>query len=365
MKEKKRRTQKRGRQRERMRPWLENLLNTDACPGLKWRDKERKVFVIPWKHASGRTWKQIEDPLLFKLYAVHTGKFKEGQEPDPKKWKANFRCALNSLLDVEELKEETHKKGEGAKRVYRFVDDCSSTSKRKSDIEYGSQRKRARCDSSDESSSQETYMSGGELTDDQSMQETCVKAEVKVEVSNQCAQGETDEVVMEEPTDHDYSQRETFQPGIPNLPAFRNPTLQSGGTVTIEERKPLPSQVNYDDLKSLIPGSKIIDGDLDSNSTSSGENMTDEEVVDMVYSMGRSRGEEGFSESESPYGSSPESSPPSELWNYPSYSLLALSDQRQPVRVFPDDEAHVVTETISESRDWNITALGKSNSVWE
>lgn len=45
-------------------------------------------------------------------------------------------------------------------------------------------------------------------------QETSVKAEVKEEVSQQCAADECEDAVMEEPTDHGYSQRETLPPGI-------------------------------------------------------------------------------------------------------------------------------------------------------
>ncbi|KAF7656954.1 hypothetical protein LDENG_00033990, partial [Lucifuga dentata] len=47
----------------------------------------------------------------------HPGKDK----PDPKTWKANFRCALNSLPDICELQEHSRKRGSNAYRVYRML----------------------------------------------------------------------------------------------------------------------------------------------------------------------------------------------------------------------------------------------------
>ena len=40
---------------------------------------------------------------------------------DPKRWKANFRCALNSLPDVKEEKNMSQRKGQDAFKVYRFL----------------------------------------------------------------------------------------------------------------------------------------------------------------------------------------------------------------------------------------------------
>lgn len=44
-------------------------------------------------------------------------------DDDHKRWKANFRCALNSLPDVVELKDLGVKKGNNAFRVYKFLDE--------------------------------------------------------------------------------------------------------------------------------------------------------------------------------------------------------------------------------------------------
>lgn len=49
------------------------------------------------------------------------GKYVHGQITDPKTWKANFRCALNSLPDIEEVKDRSINKGHQAKRVFRML----------------------------------------------------------------------------------------------------------------------------------------------------------------------------------------------------------------------------------------------------
>lgn len=50
------------------------------------------------------------------------GRYKAGEkEPDPKTWKANFRCAMNSLPDIEEVKDQSKNKGSSAVRVYRML----------------------------------------------------------------------------------------------------------------------------------------------------------------------------------------------------------------------------------------------------
>lgn len=41
---------------------------------------------------------------------------------EPKRWKANFRCALNSLSDVREVKQLTQTRGKEPFKVYEFID---------------------------------------------------------------------------------------------------------------------------------------------------------------------------------------------------------------------------------------------------
>lgn len=49
------------------------------------------------------------------------GKYVQGQATDPKTWKANFRCAMNSLPDIEEVKDKSINKGHQAMRVFRML----------------------------------------------------------------------------------------------------------------------------------------------------------------------------------------------------------------------------------------------------
>ncbi|XP_048190011.1 interferon regulatory factor 1 [Perognathus longimembris pacificus] len=108
--------------RMRMRPWLEMQINSNQIPGLIWINKEEKTFQIPWKHAAKHGWDINKDACLFRSWAIHTGRYKAGEkEPDPKTWKANFRCAMNSLPDIEEVKDQSRNKGSSAVRVYRML----------------------------------------------------------------------------------------------------------------------------------------------------------------------------------------------------------------------------------------------------
>ncbi|XP_068596085.1 interferon regulatory factor 2-like [Brachionichthys hirsutus] len=109
-------------ERMRMRPWLEEQINSCQIPGLKWVNQEKRLFQIPWMHAARHGWDLEKDAPLFMRWAIHTGKFQPGVDrPDPKTWKANFRCAMNSLPDIEEVKDKSIKKGTHAFRVYKML----------------------------------------------------------------------------------------------------------------------------------------------------------------------------------------------------------------------------------------------------
>ncbi|NWI35368.1 IRF1 factor, partial [Picathartes gymnocephalus] len=108
--------------RMRMRPWLEMQIDSNQIPGLIWINKDKRIFQIPWKHAAKHGWDMEKDACLFRSWAVHTGVYKEGEkDPDPKTWKANFRCAMNSLPDIEEVKDKSINRGSSAVRVYRML----------------------------------------------------------------------------------------------------------------------------------------------------------------------------------------------------------------------------------------------------
>nr|AUL77360.1 interferon regulatory factor 2 [Oxygymnocypris stewartii] len=117
-------------ERMRMRPWLEEQINSCKVPGLKWVNKEKRIFQIPWMHAARHGWDVEKDAPLFRNWAIHTGKYQPGDKPDPKTWKANFRCAMNSLPDIEEVKDKSIKKGTNAFRVYKMLSASERHSKR-------------------------------------------------------------------------------------------------------------------------------------------------------------------------------------------------------------------------------------------
>nr|XP_016849547.1 PREDICTED: interferon regulatory factor 2 [Anolis carolinensis] len=109
-------------ERMRMRPWLEEQIHSNKIPGLKWLNEEKKIFQIPWMHAARHGWDVEKDAPLFRNWAIHTGKYQPGVDKAyPKTWKAHFRCAMNSLPDIEEVKDKSIKKGNNAFRVYRML----------------------------------------------------------------------------------------------------------------------------------------------------------------------------------------------------------------------------------------------------
>ncbi|KAK3579482.1 hypothetical protein CHS0354_028300 [Potamilus streckersoni] len=108
-------------ERQPMKEWLCVLLNENAIPHqLSWLDKNKQEFRINWRHGSRHGW-SMKDVELYKRWAIHTGRFDENNQ-DTKRWKANFRCALNSLSDVKEQKDSGVKKGANAFKVYKFTD---------------------------------------------------------------------------------------------------------------------------------------------------------------------------------------------------------------------------------------------------
>ncbi|XP_041865138.1 interferon regulatory factor 1b isoform X2 [Melanotaenia boesemani] len=128
--------------RMRMRPWLEMQINSNAISGLTWVDKEKTMFSIPWKHAARHGWELSKDACLFKEWAIHTGKYKEGQTCDPKTWKANFRCAMNSLADIEEVKNRSVNKGHQAVRVFRMLPQTPKCKDKQRKVRETKQRKK-------------------------------------------------------------------------------------------------------------------------------------------------------------------------------------------------------------------------------
>ncbi|XP_062585321.1 uncharacterized protein LOC134246986 [Saccostrea cucullata] len=106
-------------ERQKMRPWLLEHLDSGSIPGLSWQNRTQRIFRISWKHAAHNCFNRTTDSDLFERWAYHTGRHHDGNH---KRWKANFRCALNSLPDVIELRDLGVRKGDNAFKVYKFID---------------------------------------------------------------------------------------------------------------------------------------------------------------------------------------------------------------------------------------------------
>ena len=78
------------------------------------------AFKIPWKHFGKPGVNEERDAKIFREWAKHTGKYKEGDPSDASTWKTRFRCALYKLQDIEELSKLNMLDGDEPYRVYRF-----------------------------------------------------------------------------------------------------------------------------------------------------------------------------------------------------------------------------------------------------
>ncbi|XP_067092032.1 interferon regulatory factor 1a isoform X2 [Osmerus mordax] len=59
--------------RLRLRPWLEQQIQSGRYPGVSWLDQSTGVFQIPWKHAARHGWSIDRDASLFRSWAMYTG----------------------------------------------------------------------------------------------------------------------------------------------------------------------------------------------------------------------------------------------------------------------------------------------------
>lgn len=125
-------------ERLRLRAWIEKEADGGKLPGLEWEDRDKGIFKVSWKHASRQCWSFPKDACVFEGWAIHSGRYRKGYDrPDPRRWKANFRCALNALPDIVELPNQGIARGQDAYKVYQIV--------RKSTKKDGHNKRHSKC----------------------------------------------------------------------------------------------------------------------------------------------------------------------------------------------------------------------------
>ena len=108
--------------RLQLRDWLLTLLERNQTPGLEWLDRKQNIFSISWRHGRKKGWRSETDSQLFKEWAIYKKRYIPGNDSkNAKLWKSRFRCALNALSDVKELKTMSKTHGEDARKIYQFL----------------------------------------------------------------------------------------------------------------------------------------------------------------------------------------------------------------------------------------------------
>ncbi|GFO02525.1 interferon regulatory factor [Plakobranchus ocellatus] len=104
-----------------MSGWLRMLLDNGEEPNIYWSDKRTNTFCIDWLHKSNQNFNRDVHGNIFTRWAEYRHSGSGAVSQDLSFLKANFRCALNSLRDVEQLTPEGAKRGPSAKRTFRFL----------------------------------------------------------------------------------------------------------------------------------------------------------------------------------------------------------------------------------------------------
>ncbi|XP_006835588.1 PREDICTED: interferon regulatory factor 9 [Chrysochloris asiatica] len=111
----------RARCTRKLRNWVVEQVESEKFPGVRWYDKAKTMFQIPWKHAGKQDFREDQDAAFFKAWAIFKGKYKEGDAEGPATWKTRLRCALNKSPEFEEVPENGHMDGAEPYKVYRLL----------------------------------------------------------------------------------------------------------------------------------------------------------------------------------------------------------------------------------------------------
>ncbi|NXO00974.1 IRF4 factor, partial [Rhinopomastus cyanomelas] len=108
----------------RLKEWLIAQIDSGQYPGLRWENRHRTLFRIPWKHAAKQDYRQQQDAALFKAWAIYKGKYHEGTDKaDPSTWKTRLRCALNKSSDFQEVPERSQLDISEPYKVYQIMSE--------------------------------------------------------------------------------------------------------------------------------------------------------------------------------------------------------------------------------------------------
>ncbi|XP_037259105.1 interferon regulatory factor 4-like isoform X1 [Falco biarmicus] len=120
----------------RLKEWLIAQIDSGRYPGLRWENRHRTLFRIPWKHAAKQDYRQQQDAALFKAWAIYKGKYHEGTDKaDPSTWKTRLRCALNKSTDFQEVPERSQLDISEPYKVYQIVSDDAWDAEKDGDMQ--------------------------------------------------------------------------------------------------------------------------------------------------------------------------------------------------------------------------------------